>query len=198
MPWGGAALGVAALSLGISAAWPRTPGDPSADVTFARDMAVHHAQAVNMSVTLVKRAANPEIRLLAQDILLTQQAQIGQMQGWLMAWGRPLAGREAPMSGMDRSSMGMASAAEEKTLTSLPVKVAETQFLILMRRHHQGGVAMATAALKTVRRSEVRAFAQRVVTAQTSEIQALDALLQGRGVTPEPAPTHDMDIMDHE
>ncbi|SEJ84858.1 Uncharacterized conserved protein, DUF305 family [Deinococcus reticulitermitis] len=160
-------------------------------------MAAHHAQAVNMSVTLVKRAADPEIRLLAQDILLTQQAQIGQMQGWLMAWGRPLAGREAPMGGMNRAAMGMASAPDEASLATLPIRAAETRFLLLMRRHHQGGVMMASSALKTVRRPEVRAFAQRVVTAQRSEIQALDSLLLERAVTPEPLPTDDMDTMDH-
>ncbi|PTA66791.1 DUF305 domain-containing protein [Deinococcus arcticus] len=161
-------------------------------------MAAHHAQAVNMSVTLVKRAADPEIRLLAQDILLTQQAQIGQMQGWLMAWGRPLAGREAPMSGMDRAAMGMASATDEAALETLTVAAAETRFLLLMRRHHQGGVAMATSALNVARRPEVRRFAQRVVTAQRSEIQGLEALLRARSVTPDPAPRHDMDGMDHD
>ncbi|GHG40968.1 DUF305 domain-containing protein [Deinococcus indicus] len=199
--WTVGALGVTALVAGLAAAWPRLPSTTSADATFARNMAAHHAQAVNMSVTLIKRAADPEIRLLAQDILLTQQAQIGQMQGWLMAWGWPLAGREAPMAGMSHAAMGMASAADEAALNSLPVATAETRFLLLMRRHHQGGVAMATSALKTVSRPEVRAFARRVVRAQTTEIQAIDALLQGRQLTPPPAalaPTHDMEPMDHE
>ncbi|MVN88922.1 DUF305 domain-containing protein [Deinococcus sp. HMF7620] len=189
---------VSALGVGVAVTWPRLPSEANPEVTFARDMAAHHAQAVNMSVTLVKRAADPEIRLLAQDILLTQQAQIGQLQGWLMAWSRSLAGREAPMAGMNRSAMGMASAADEMSLQILSPRTAETRFLTLMRRHHQGGVEMATSALGTVRRPEVRAFAQRVVTAQRSEIQAIDALLAGRGVTPEPLPTHNMDMMNHE
>ncbi|GGN47714.1 MULTISPECIES: DUF305 domain-containing protein [Deinococcus] len=197
--WGGAALATAALGAGLAVVWPAPPREPSADVTFARDMAAHHAQAVNMSVTLLGRAADPEVRLLAQDILLTQQAQIGQMQGWLMAWGRPLAGREAPMKGMDRVAMGMAPASEEAALNTLPVTTAETRFLLLMRRHHQGGVTMATSALNAVRRPEVRAFAQRVVSAQTTEIQAIDALLGARKVTvPSTAPSHSMDTMDHE
>jgi uncharacterized protein (DUF305 family) len=102
---------------------------------------------------------------------------------------------------MSHAAMGMASAADEAALNSLPVATAETRFLLLMRRHHQGGVALATSALKTVSRPEVRAFARRVVRAQTTEIQAIDALLQGRQLTPPPAalaPTHDMEPMDHE
>ena len=86
----------------------KVPGETGPDVRFARDMSAHHIQAVEMSVTLLKRARDPAVRLLAQDIALTQQAQIGQMSGWLMAWGRPLAGREAPMAGMDRSEIGRA------------------------------------------------------------------------------------------
>ena len=188
--WGGAGRATGARGAGLAVVWPGPPREPSADVTFARDMAAHHAQAVNMSVTLLRRAADPEVRLLAQDILLTQQAQIGQMQGWLMAWGRPLAGREAPMKGMDRVAMGMAPASEEAALNTLPVTTAETRFLLLMRRHHQGGVTMATSALNSVRRPEVRAFAHRFVSAQPTVIQALDAMLRARKFSvPPPAPS---------
>ena len=202
----GGVAGLALLGGALALAWPRPPAEGSADVTFARDMSAHHAQAVEMSVTMVKRAADPAVKLLAQDILLTQQAQIGQMQGWLMAWGRPLAGTGAPMAGMDRTGMGLATPQQVQELAYLPVNVAERQYLQVMRRHHQGGVAMARLALRDLNRPEVRAFAGRVVTAQTSEIGAIDALLAGRGVRPqtpttapkdEAAPTP-MDGMTHE
>lgn len=178
--------GAAVLGVALAAACPRPPGEQTPDVAFARDMSAHHAQAVDMSVMLLKRAADPAVKLLAQDILLTQQAQIGQMSGWLMAWGRPLAGQDAPMAGMSRAAMGLASAADVAQLNDLPVTLAQTRYLVLMRRHHQGGVAMATSALKVVRQPEVIAFARRVVVAQTSEIQAIDALL-ARRATPTPA-----------
>lgn len=189
-------LGMLVAGGALALTWPRAPAEGSADVTFARDMSAHHAQAVEMSVTMVKRAADPAVKLLAQDILLTQQAQIGQMSGWLMAWGRPLAGTGAPMAGMDRVSMGLATPQQVRELASLPVKVAETQYLKVMRRHHQGGVRMAQSALKHVNRPEVRVFAGRVVTAQTSEMGAIDALLVKRGAgagaaaVPTPAAPH--------
>ena len=44
-----------------------------------------------MSVTLLKRSSDPDVKLLAQDITLTQQAQIGQMQGydaWIQTYER--------------------------------------------------------------------------------------------------------------
>lgn len=201
---GAGLLAAALLGGALAVGWPRPPAEGSAEVAFARDMSAHHAQAVDLSVILFKRAADPAVKLLAQDILLTQQAQIGQMQGWLMAWGRPLAGLAAPMAGMDRASMGLASPQAAEELGSLPVEVAETQYLKLMRRHHQGGVMMAQSALKQVNRPEVRAFAGRVVTSQTSEIGAIDALLSEREAPSPAAPTlpplhtDPMEGMDHE
>jgi len=164
--------------LGLNLAAP--PGESSPEVRFARDMSAHHRQAVDMSVTLLKRARDPQVRLLAQDLLLTQQAQIGQMSGWLMTWRRTPGGPEAPMAGMDLKEMGLASPAEVATLNTFPVGLAETRYLALMRQHHLGGVAMAKAALNTVKRPETRAFAQRVISAQTSEITAIDAMLKAR------------------
>lgn len=154
-----------------------------------------------MSVTLLKRATDPAITLLAQDIALTQQAQIGQMSGWLMAWGQPIAGLEAPMAGMNRAEMGLATPQAVQRLGSVPVATAERQYLTLMRSHHRGGVAMAKAALKSVKRPEVRAFAERTVVAQTSELRAIDALLAQRGVQPAaplPADSIPMEQMNHD
>jgi uncharacterized protein (DUF305 family) len=197
------ALGlVVGLLIGLS--WPRAsgldlPAETSPEVSFARDMSAHHAQAVAMSVTLLKRASDPAVRLLAQDIALGQQSQIGQMSGWLMVWGRPLSGLEPPMAGMDRAAMGLASSADERSLDKLAPVQAERRFLTLMRRHHLGGVSMASEALKTVERPEVRAFAERVVAAQTSEITVIDAMLAKRpGTDPVPAPMPPMEGMPHE
>lgn len=197
-------VGLALLGLGAGSAviWANAqpPAEGSPEVRFARDMSAHHAQAVDMSVTLLKRASDPAVRLLAQDITLTQQAQIGQMSGWLMAWDRPLAGLEPPMAGMNREAMGMASVSDVQELGHLAPVVAEGRYLVLMRQHHLGGVAMAKSALNTVKSKPVRAFAQRVVVSQTSEISAIDALLEQRALTP-PATSPDnmhMEDMNHE
>jgi len=88
---GGAALVVAGLLLGAalsrSAAPAATPDEASVDAGFARDMQVHHGQAVQMSVLVRDRSDDPEVRGMALDILLTQQNQQGQMAGWLTTWG---------------------------------------------------------------------------------------------------------------
>lgn len=57
------------------------PGEDSPEVGFARDMMLHHAQAVDMATLVRDRTDDPDMRQIALDMLLTQQGQIGRMQG---------------------------------------------------------------------------------------------------------------------
>ncbi|MFD8416925.1 MULTISPECIES: DUF305 domain-containing protein [unclassified Streptomyces] len=84
-----------------SAREQRTPAPYSPDAGFARDMAVHHQQAVEMSFVVRDRTQDEAVRSLAYDIANTQANQRGMLLGWLDLWGLPkvLAG-EPPMSWM--------------------------------------------------------------------------------------------------
>jgi len=166
------------------------PGEDSPDVGFARDMMTHHAQAVDMATLLRDRTDDPEMRQLALDIMLTQQAQIGQMQGWLTLWGYPIARTEPAMSWMGMPTSGpmpgMATPEQINQLRGLTGVEADGLFLQLMIAHHRSGVAMGQAALARAQRPEVRALAQSIVDAQTSEITLMQELLQQKGLPPVP------------
>jgi uncharacterized protein (DUF305 family) len=84
----------------------QSPGNDSAEAGFARDMIVHHAQAVQMAEVIRDKTKSDSMRLLASDISLTQQAQIGIMQGWLGAWGLPITGSEPAMAWMGHPTDG--------------------------------------------------------------------------------------------
>ncbi|MEU2183865.1 DUF305 domain-containing protein [Streptomyces thermolilacinus] len=75
--------------VGPSASAAAAPGDDSADAGFARDMSVHHQQAVEMSFIVRDRTDDDEVRRLAYDIANTQANQRGMMLGWLDLWGLP-------------------------------------------------------------------------------------------------------------
>lgn len=184
--WSTAALVVAVLVgvlIGSLGYWlTRPPAENSYEVVFARDMVAHHQQAVDMALIMRDRATNAEIRQFALDIALTQQAQIGQMQGWLAAWGRPNNGATPPMGGHG-DLMGMASAEDVERLKTLPPTEAETLFLQLMIPHHQGGVAMARSVLPGTQRPEVTRLATAIINGQQSEIDYMKALLAKRGAT---------------
>ena len=158
------------------------PASDSPEINFARDMSDHHAQAVEMAVKIRDRTTDPDLRIFALDIILTQQNQIGQMQGWLTVWQYPLAGAKSMMSNHGQM-MGMATVEQVYALDTLPVAEAEIAFLQLMIRHHQGGVAMARTVLNQTTRPEVTRLANSIVVGQQSEITYMKELLQKRGVT---------------
>lgn len=190
------------LGFWIGARQTAFPAEGSAEVGFARDMAMHHAQAVEMATFLRDQSEDPEMRQLAIDIMLTQQAQIGQMQGWLTLWGRPLARIEPAMAwmGMPTTGLmpGMADADAINRLRTLTGVEADGQFLQLMIPHHRAGVIMALAVLDRSEQPAVRALAQAIVRAQESEITYMQALLQQKGFPPAPdAPSMDHENMGH-
>ena len=164
---------------------PRFPQEGSAAVTFARDMRLHHGQAVELSMHILERPVSAPVRLLAQDIVVTQEAQIGQMGGWLDIWKLPFAGREAPMAGMDRSAMGMASDTDVLSLGTLPAAQAEAKYLQLMLQHHRGGVLMAQSGLNSGV-PQVQTLARAIAASQTAEIALIARMLRERGA-PVPA-----------
>lgn len=196
-----AALGAAA-ALALSNAGG-TPGDDSPEAGFARDMSVHHAQAVEMATIIRDRTDDLTVRTLAYDILTSQQQQIGQMYAWIRSWGLPqLSDRTTMvwMSGMDHSGMsgsdadhamamgllpdgrmpGMASAEEMAQLRSAEGRAAEIQFLRLMIVHHRSGVMMAQAALDLCEEDQVLELARSMATAQAAEIHTMTDLLAER------------------
>lgn len=100
---GAALLVVLGLLLGSALSGPAAaaaPAEDSVDAGFARDMQVHHGQAVAMSVLVRDRTDDFRVRGLALDILLTQQNQQGRMAGWLQTWGLPQTSTQPVMGWM--------------------------------------------------------------------------------------------------
>ncbi|MFJ8590210.1 DUF305 domain-containing protein [Streptomyces sp. NPDC093598] len=172
----------------------RTPSAESADAGFARDMAVHHQQAVEMSYIVRDRTEDEEVRRLAYDIAQTQANQRGMMLGWLDLWGLPKVSSEPPMTWMDMGGMasgkdgalmpGMATNSEMKKLGELSGKQAEVFYLQLMTDHHQGGVHMAEGCVDRCTVGVEKRLAQGMVDAQQSEISLMADMLKERGAAP--------------
>ena len=178
-------LAVASIALFLSG---RPPGNSSAEAGFARDMSVHHAQAVEMAEIVRDRTGDEQIRILAADMSLTQQAQIGRMQGWLDAWGLPATGTDPTMAWMGHPTEGrmpgMATPEEVNELRNMPVQEMDRQFLRLMIPHHRAAIPMAEAALERTDRPEVERLAEAIVAAQESEIENMQEMLRERGAAP--------------
>ena len=158
------------------------PSNDSAEAGFARDMIVHHAQAVQMAEIVRDKTKSDSMRLLASDISLTQQAQIGIMQGWLGAWVLPLTGSEPAMAWMGHPTEGlmpgMATPEEIDRLYTLPPDRADVLFLRLMIAHHEAAIPMAQAVLKRTDEPEVSQLATSIITSQKAEIENMKGMVE--------------------
>ena len=173
---------------------PRTPGADSADAGFARDMAVHHQQAVEMSYIVRDRTKNEDVRRLAYDIAQTQANQRGMLLGWLDLWGLPKVSADPPMTWMGMGGMvtakdgslmpGMATNAQLDKLRTLSGKQAEVFYLQLMTNHHKGGIHMAEGCVAKCTVGVEKRLAQGMVDAQQSELQVMAGMLKERGARP--------------
>lgn len=79
---------------------------------------------------------------------------------------------------------GMATAEDLDQLSTLRGVAVERLFLELMIEHHRGGITMAQAVLAATEDPEVRLLAQTMVTGQTAEISAMEAMLDERETPP--------------
>lgn len=185
-----------------------SPGSDSVDAGFARDMQVHHTQAVQMAYAVTLRTENPAVRTIAFDILTSQQAQIGRMSEWLDRWDLPAHSSEPLMQwmghgadgGHDMADMtdgdeefvpedgavmpGMATDTEIEQLQESTGRQAEVLFLEMMIDHHRGGVSMASYAGEHASEDEVRLAADRMATSQAAEVRAMNDMLVERGAEP--------------
>ncbi|MFG2920975.1 DUF305 domain-containing protein [Streptomyces sp. NPDC048305] len=194
-------------------AQPRTPASGSADAGFARDMAVHHQQAVEMSFIVRDVTRDEEVRRLAYDIANTQANQRGMLLGWLDLWNLPktapdgqspmswmpdahtghdMAGMDgmdgmSGMEGMDHDGAlmpGMATRTELDALREARGEKAEILFLQLMTDHHKGGVAMAHGCAERCAVPAEKRLAEGMVAAQRSELDLMADMLAARGSAP--------------
>lgn len=167
------------------------PGDQSPEAGFARDMSVHHAQAVELAFIVRDRTQDPEVRTMAYDIINTQRAQIGMFSGWLQQWELPQTSVRPPMEWTDHGHggvmmqsyddmPGMASDADLQMLRDASGVGAEILFLELMVEHHKGGVEMAEAVLPLTDRTEVTYLADTIVAGQQAEIATMEDMLAAR------------------
>ncbi|MFD0885579.1 DUF305 domain-containing protein [Streptosporangium algeriense] len=176
----------------------QSPTDSSAEAGFARDMARHHAQAVEMSFIMRDGTTNEPLRVLTYDIIVTQTAQRGMFNGWLQQWGLNQATERPSMAWMSGHGHGVTAAApgampgmagpeELKRLREATGKEQEILFLQLMIRHHEGGVQMSEGLLKLSDRDEVATTARHIVEGQTGEIKLMTDMLAQRGARPLPS-----------
>jgi len=182
-----------AFAAGRFSAFDATTAPNPADIGFARDMQVHHAQAVEMALIEYRATQDDELRVVAYDIATGQQAQNGEMYGWLVQWKLPQRGSEPLMAWMQgtehdhggavtpqatedelREAMGMATDEElERLRETAGTTQGDCLFTDLMIRHHTGALEMIAAVRELGSVPRVLQTAEAMADTQQREIDVL-------------------------
>lgn len=183
--------------------------DPrTADVVFIEMMIPHHESAITMARVAETRAEHPRLQEMARQIVADQEAEIAEMTAlrdtlpggsmpmmdmdqmeshmtWMMDHAGSMGGMmhdgmtDGMNMDMDMDMAGMASLCEAE-----PFDLA---FIDQMIPHHEGAVMMAQGVIASGESAEVKEIAERIVTAQETEIAEMEAIrAELGGGTPQP------------
>ena len=146
---------------------------PHYDYRFIDMMIPHHEGAIMMAKDALAHANKPELKLMAQNVITSQQLEIDQMKHWRAKWY----GENTPN--------GMAISNEMKThmqsmndlmVEKLGQKDAgyENRFIDMMIPQHETAIAMAGDALGKATHPEIKKLGQDIIDAQKTEITQME------------------------
>ena len=162
----------AVLVLLAGACGPQARPSVPYDLQFIDAMVVHHQAAIDMSLPADTSALRPELRDLARRVIEDQSREVELMKGWREQWypGKPQTPTIMGLPGMTSSMQGM----DARHLQGLKGDAFDRMYVDMMIPHHQGAVVMAEAALMKSQRQQMRALAQRIIDAQSAEIEMMN------------------------
>lgn len=198
-----AAMGTAlALTLGLSAAacgsdsndspsssataesQTETQGEHNqVDVTFAQNMLLHHAQAIEMVDMTEGRDLDPEVQDLAGQIEAAQGPEIDTFTQWLDTWGEDVPDASDEHAGhsmggdMEEGMAGMMTAEDISALESASDAEFQDMWLSMMIEHHEGAVEMAQTQIEAGEYPPAIDLADTIATSQAAEIDTMEKLL---------------------
>jgi len=148
------------------------------DIDFMQGMIPHHQGAIDMANVVKQFGKDPEIGVLAENIIKAQQGEIALMRNWLAS--------------ADKATLPTVPASIEGNKAAMSVMMdammepytgdADVDFVKGMIPHHQAAIDMAKVALEHAKDPAVLKLAQDVVTAQEGEITFMRGWLKKRGM----------------
>ncbi len=138
------------------------------DERFIDAMVPHHQGAVEMAEVALQNAEHEEIRSLADDIVIAQEAEIEELK---TIKREKFGTSEVPMK-MDPEEMrSMGMMADPQELAKK--EPFDRAFIDAMIPHHQSAIEMARVALEESRVPEIEELAEEIVRAQQREIEQM-------------------------
>src|SRR5262245_23078257 len=152
------------------------------ETTFMAGMISHHAAAVAMPRLELARGTQPQLMTMAEQIIASQTAEIGQMTRWLHVWyGLTPAQARTRAPADTRKMLDSMAAGMRQMMARLAAVPAgpgfDRAFMEAMIPHHQMAVSTSRKVSGRAMHPQLRALASQIITSQSAEIRQLRAWL---------------------
>lgn len=139
----------------------------SSEREFLTGMIPHHQEAVDTAKEVIVRGGStPEIKKLAEDIIVAQEKEIAMMKTWYQDWyGEAYVANPSDYTPMMRDLSKLSGAALDKV------------FLEDMIMHHMGAIMMAESVQPYIENQEITDLTKAIKETQTVEITLMKQLI---------------------
>lgn len=135
---------------------------------FLEGMIPHHQEAVDTVKEVIARGGStPEIKKLAEDIIVAQEKEITMMKGWYQSWyGEAYVADPKDYAPMMRDLSKLSGVSLDKV------------FLEDMIMHHMGAIMMAESVQPYIEQKEITDLSKAIIDSQSVEIKQMQAILE--------------------
>ncbi len=138
------------------------------DERFIDAMVPHHQGAIDMAEVALERAEHPELRQLAANVIVDQEAEIEELRSIKeQEFGDP----EVPLEMSSEEMEMMGTMQDPRELER--EEPFDQAFIDAMIPHHESAISMAEVANEESDNPRIQNLAQRIIEAQESEIEQM-------------------------
>ena len=151
--------------------------DANFDLRFIDGMMPHHQGAITMAKEAQQKSQRPEIKKLADEIVMAQTKEIAELQTWRKQWypnasSMPMAHNAKMGHMMEMNADQMKSMMMTQDLGAKDAEF-DLRFINAMIPHHEGAVKMAQDASTKSTRPEVKQLSKEIISSQQTEIKQM-------------------------
>jgi uncharacterized protein (DUF305 family) len=138
------------------------------DERFIDAMVPHHQGAIEMARVALENAEHEEIVQLSENIVSTQQAEIGELKSIKQ---EEFGTSRVPMEMSQQQMRGMGVMMDPQELANR--EPFDKAFIDAMIPHHQSAIEMAEVASEKSKNPQIRELAENIISAQQMEIEQM-------------------------
>lgn len=149
----------------------------SVEIDFLSDMIPHHQGAIDSAKLLLPQTKNPQVALLAENIIKAQEAEINEFKELIAKKGV----KTTKISTQEYKEFSEKNAkASESTISGMALEESgdmDLDFLNAMIAHHTGAVESSDIVLNYTKDKKIQEIAKHIIDEQNTQITAMQKLI---------------------